>query len=136
MNNIIVEYIKNILLQLGAPEDEIQETANQIFLLTLDKTLPEISSQEDINKLSELIKAKDETGINNFLAALPTSKFQSIFFIKLQDTLKSFFETVLVEFNEEELADFMVKFQNLVNEESIGKYKDLSPDEFLKTISK
>ena len=31
-----------------------------------------------------VIKVKDESGINNFLTALPTPKFQSIFFIKLQ----------------------------------------------------
>ena len=136
MNNIILDYIKRILLDLGSPEEEVQAISEHIFLITLEKTLPEVVTKDEIDKFVNFVNSKDELGLNSFIASLPQQKFQSIFIIKLQDTLKSFFETILTEFNEVERKDFLDKFQKLVTEESLTKYKDLAPNDFLKSISK
>lgn len=136
MNNAIITYLSNIFTKTGLPTEEVQSYAEQMFLITLSDAISEVATPDEISRLETLIQSKDEEGVNSFLLSLPSNKLQPIFIVKLQDNLKSFFESIMKELDENEKADFVKKLEQIANTESLSQYKDMNPEEFLKSISK
>lgn len=136
MNNAIITYLYNIFTKAGLPEEEIQNYAENMFLITLSDTISEVATPDEISKLEGLIQSKNEESVNSFLLSLSPNKLQPVFIVKLQDNLKSFFESIIKELDEKEKVDFVEKLEQLANAESLSQYKDMAPEEFLKSISK
>lgn len=136
MNNSVITYLSNIFKYIDVPEKDIQSYSEKIFLITLDAALAEIATPEEISKLEQLIKVHDEAGVNSFLLSLPGDKLQPVFIAKLQENLQSFIASIANEYNKAERTDLIKKLEQLASIESLNQYKSMTPNDFLKSISK
>jgi len=135
MKNPVLEYIQKILTEVGIPEDQLKMLSEHIFIRSLEKTLPEIVSPTEMDEFANIANTLDVTKFNEFMSKLPTGKFQGIFVLKLQETFKSLFESILSELNPDEKNEFISKLQKIANQELTAQLKDVTPEEFLKRIS-
>ena len=136
MNNTVITYLSNIFKHIDVPEKDVQLYAEKMFVITLDNTLAEVATAEQISQFKELIKKNDEQGMNSLLLSLPSDKLQPVFIVKLQDNLNSFLAAIADGYNEVERADLIQKLEKLASAESLNQFKGMAPDEFLKGISK
>jgi hypothetical protein len=135
MTNPVLEYIQKILTEVEIPEDQLKMLSEHIFIRSLEKTLSEIVSPAEMDEFTSIANTQDVTKFNEFMSKLPIGKFQGIFVLKLQETFKSLFESILSELNPDERNEFISKLQKIANQELTAQLKDVTPEEFLKRIS-
>jgi hypothetical protein len=136
INNHITEYLRGVLQKAGAPAEDIEAIADQIFTSALDETFSQISSPSELKMLNDLVAKNDIASINKYLIAIGPSKFKPVFITQIQNMLKSLFETLLMGMDDAGRAELISKLQIISNEEILSQYKDLPADEFLQRIGK